>query len=130
LCERINDECIYGWLNGCVFVGADLGGVVNDCEFGVVFVSETSRRKSDCWGVDPQWDEHDDRSRGVGLYPLAGGSAYCVVDAVDGLFFRRRSDFDSTTWFGWWVYVLMLTNTVSLVIDYVDVIRYALGDRA
>ncbi len=44
--------------------------------------------------------------------------------------FRCKSDLDTSTWFGRWVMVLLCTNIASLIIDYVDVIRYALGDRA
>ncbi len=31
--------------------------------------------------------------------------------------------------FGIWIRVLFVTNAISLVIDYIDVARYALGDR-
>jgi len=43
--------------------------------------------------------------------------------------FRKRKDFDRTTWFGRWAIAVLLTNSVSLIIDYVDVIRYIAGDR-
>lgn len=41
----------------------------------------------------------------------------------------RRDRFDPKALFTRWVYVLILTNTISLVVDYIDVIRYILGDR-
>ena len=43
--------------------------------------------------------------------------------------YRRKSELDTSTWFGRWVVVLLFTNTTSLIIDYIDVVRYALGDR-
>ena len=41
---------------------------------------------------------------------------------------RDRIAFGS--WYGRWVVVLMATNCTSLVVDYIDVVRYALGDRS
>ena len=43
--------------------------------------------------------------------------------------FRRRKELDYATLFGRWVIVLLITNTASLVIDYVDVIRFVIGNR-
>ena len=43
--------------------------------------------------------------------------------------FRRLPDIDRTVRFGQWVIVLMVTNAVSLVLDYIDVVRYILGER-
>jgi hypothetical protein len=43
--------------------------------------------------------------------------------------FRRRAGF-GTGVFGGWARWLLATNAVSLAIDYVDVARWALGDRA
>ena len=42
---------------------------------------------------------------------------------------RRRKEIDRATWFGKWVVALFVTNCASLVIDYIDVIRYIAGDR-
>jgi hypothetical protein len=42
--------------------------------------------------------------------------------------FRRRSGFGEGA-FGGWARWLLLTNAISLAIDYVDVTRWALGDR-
>jgi hypothetical protein len=44
--------------------------------------------------------------------------------------FRQRQSVPSTGAFAAWVRVLFLTNGASLLIDYIDVVRYALGDRA
>lgn len=41
----------------------------------------------------------------------------------------RRTKFDWATGYGLWLYILILTNSASLAIDYVDVIRYIAGDR-
>ena len=42
--------------------------------------------------------------------------------------FRKRSGFGEGA-FGGWARWLLITNAVSLAIDYVDVARWALGDR-
>ncbi|MFQ5650022.1 MAG: hypothetical protein ACE5IY_08775 [bacterium] len=42
----------------------------------------------------------------------------------------RLEEIPADDFFGIWLRVLMALNAVSLVIDVVDVIRYALGDRA
>ena len=42
---------------------------------------------------------------------------------------RRRWHLERDGTFSRWVTVLLATNTLSLVVDYVDVIRYLLGDR-
>jgi hypothetical protein len=44
--------------------------------------------------------------------------------------FRRRAALREPRPFGVWVVLLVATNSVSLVIDYVDVLRYLLGDRS
>lgn len=43
---------------------------------------------------------------------------------------RQRGQFPTQTAFGVWVRVLLLTNAASLVIDYIDVARYLMGDGA
>ena len=43
--------------------------------------------------------------------------------------FLRRKQFDLKTLAGKWVVVMLITNSVSLAIDYVDVVRYMAGDR-
>jgi hypothetical protein len=43
--------------------------------------------------------------------------------------FRRRPNLSEDQPFRTWIVVLFLTNAVSLLIDYTDVIRYLLGDR-
>ena len=43
--------------------------------------------------------------------------------------FTRLSDIPATDAYGIWIRVLMVLNTVSLVIDAVDVGRYMTGDR-
>ena len=43
--------------------------------------------------------------------------------------FTRRKNFEWATIYGKWLYILLVTNVASLVIDYIDVIRYILGDR-
>lgn len=45
------------------------------------------------------------------------------------LLLRRRTKFDWATGYGLWLYTLILTNSLSLIIDYVDVIRFIAGDR-
>jgi hypothetical protein len=44
--------------------------------------------------------------------------------------FRRRDQLPAVGAYTTWVKVLFLTNGVSLIVDYIDVARYALGDRA
>ena len=43
------------------------------------------------------------------------------------LFFRRKQ-LDYDTAFGKWAVAIMITYTVSLAVDCIDVVRYALGD--
>jgi hypothetical protein len=43
--------------------------------------------------------------------------------------FRRRARLSPDPPFRLWIQVLFLTNAISLVVDYIDVIRYAFGDR-
>ncbi len=43
--------------------------------------------------------------------------------------FARRSHFPGGA-LGVWLWMLLLTNTTSLVIDYIDVFRYFMGDGA
>ena len=43
--------------------------------------------------------------------------------------FLRRKNFDWSTIYGKWLYILLATNCASLIIDYIDVIRYIAGDR-
>ena len=43
--------------------------------------------------------------------------------------FTRRKNFEWGTIYGKWLYILLVTNVASLVIDYIDVIRYIAGDR-
>ncbi len=43
---------------------------------------------------------------------------------------RRLWKLEQASAFGVWVRVLALTNGLSLVIDYVDVVRYLMGDRS
>jgi len=38
-------------------------------------------------------------------------------------------DSDARTPYGVWLRVLVLTNGISLIVDYIDVVRYLLGDR-
>ncbi|RME43076.1 MAG: hypothetical protein D6795_20015 [Deltaproteobacteria bacterium] len=42
---------------------------------------------------------------------------------------RRLTHLDPGSRFGRWIVVLLSTNTISLLIDYIDVVRYLLGDR-
>jgi hypothetical protein len=44
--------------------------------------------------------------------------------------FLRLPAIQARTAYGIWVRVLMATNGISLVVDYVDVVRYLLGERA
>ncbi|MCH7911234.1 MAG: hypothetical protein IIB38_16670 [Candidatus Hydrogenedentes bacterium] len=43
--------------------------------------------------------------------------------------FTRRKNFEWDTIYGKWLYILLVTNVASLVIDYIDIIRYIAGDR-
>lgn len=40
---------------------------------------------------------------------------------------RQRSTFGNS-WSGRYLWVVLVTNTASLIIDYIDVVRYLLGD--
>jgi len=41
----------------------------------------------------------------------------------------NRKKYDLKTWFGRWIWIVIVTDCLSLVIDYIDVIRYIAGDR-
>lgn len=41
----------------------------------------------------------------------------------------RRSTFDLSALYGRWLAILIATNCISLIIDYVDVARYFFGDK-
>ena len=43
--------------------------------------------------------------------------------------FLRRERLDYGTPFGKWAVVLMISYALSLLMDYIDVVRFALGDR-
>ena len=43
---------------------------------------------------------------------------------------RRLWKLEQASAFGVWVRVLVLTTGLSLLIDYVDVVRYLMGDRS
>jgi len=43
---------------------------------------------------------------------------------------RSRQHIEASTLYGRWFYVLTGSIAVSLLIDYIDVVRYALGDRS
>lgn len=43
--------------------------------------------------------------------------------------FLKRKDFDLSTIYGKWLVVVLTTNCLSLVVDYLDVIRWLLGER-
>ncbi len=44
--------------------------------------------------------------------------------------FRRLPSTEARTPFGMWIRVLLITIVLSLVVDYIDVVRYLLGERA
>ncbi len=44
--------------------------------------------------------------------------------------FRRLPSIETRTPFGMWLRVLLITIVLSLVVDYIDVVRYLLGERA
>lgn len=44
--------------------------------------------------------------------------------------YRRRSSLMGDLLFGKWARTLFLTNLLSLVVDYVDVVRFVSGDRS
>lgn len=65
-----------------------------------------------------------------GFVRLLGLSHVIVWTPLLVYLWMRRERFDRRTFFGGWVLVLMITDGISLVVDYIDVVRYALGDGA
>lgn len=65
-----------------------------------------------------------------GFVRLLGLSHVIVWTPLLLYLWPRWGGFEPRTPFGAWARVLVLTNTASLVIDYVDVIRYFAGDGA
>lgn len=63
-----------------------------------------------------------------GFVKLLGVGHVFWVPLVAWLVWRADS-IDFQTLFGAWIAGLVVINTVSLVIDFVDVIRFALGER-
>lgn len=43
---------------------------------------------------------------------------------------KKRASFPSHIWATRWMWGVMIVNGVSLIIDYMDVMRYVLGDKA
>lgn len=43
--------------------------------------------------------------------------------------FLKRKDFDLSTVYGKWLVSVLVINSASLVIDYLDVVRWLLGER-
>ena len=41
----------------------------------------------------------------------------------------QRDRFDAKGAFTKWIYILLVTNVVSLLVDYIDVLRFILGER-
>ncbi len=65
-----------------------------------------------------------------GYNRLLGLSHVLVWTPLLVLLHRRRSGLSGDRLFDGWIRTLFVTNLLSLVIDYVDVARYLLGDRA
>jgi len=42
---------------------------------------------------------------------------------------RRRRELPRSGAFGAWIHLLLVTDAASLVVDYIDVVRYLAGDR-
>lgn len=68
--------------------------------------------------------EFNGYNRLLGLVHVAGWTPLMIYLAT------RREHIDFAKTYGRWIIALMLTNTASLVIDYIDVFRYIMGDRA
>ena len=72
----------------------------------------------------------------TGLYSVVGYER--ILGIVHVLFWtpllvwlwRSGAVREAEGWFGTWLRALFATNAVSLVIDYVDVARYLLGERS
>ncbi len=47
-----------------------------------------------------------------------------------GYLFWNLSDFPTNEPLGWWIRGLLVVNSISLLIDVTDVVRYACGERA
>ncbi len=63
-------------------------------------------------------------TRLLGLAHIVGWTPVLVY------LWTRRTSIDLAAPFGKWVLILVFTNITSLVVDFIDVIRYVLGDGA
>ncbi len=66
----------------------------------------------------------------VGYVRLLGLSHVIWWTPLAVYLWRQRAQFQAPDWFGYWGRVLLATILASLVIDYIDVVRYLLGDGA
>lgn len=66
----------------------------------------------------------------VGYVRLLGLSHVIWWTPLAIYLYKQRAQFDVQTLFGKWARVLLVTIIVSLVVDYIDVVRYFMGDGA
>lgn len=64
----------------------------------------------------------------VGYVRLLGLSHVIWWTPLLVVLYRERARFAGGDAFGWWARLLMVTIAASLVIDYIDVVRYFMGD--
>ncbi len=64
----------------------------------------------------------------VGFVRLLGLSHIVVWTPLLIYLWTRRAECDLKTGFGKWAMALFLSNGLSLAIDYVDIVRYMMGD--
>jgi len=65
-----------------------------------------------------------------GFVRLLGLSHIIVWTPLLGYLWTRRAQHDLKTVFGKWAVALFLSNALSLAIDYIDIVRYGMGDGA
>ena len=71
----------------------------------------------------------------IALTALSGfsrllGAGHFLWFILLGLLWTRLDQIPADNFFGLWIRALILINAISLVIDVVEVVRYALGDHA
>ena len=65
----------------------------------------------------------------VGYVRLLGVSHIIWWTPLVAYLIMRRKHLEVGTIYGKWVYTVLITNAASLVVDYIDVIRYLAGER-
>jgi dolichyl-phosphate-mannose--protein O-mannosyl transferase len=126
--KRLNDVFMQGLMAQPIWLKAWLGWMILVNMGSLLFLKR----------VEARWVFGAFMGAGVAMMVLAEINGYNRLLGLGHVifwtpvlvyFFLRRERIDYGTAFGKWAIVLFVTYAVSLVVDYIDVIRYVLGER-